>query len=360
MISSSWLAPIIINLAFEVCLSRLYGGGPELSLSLHLQPSTSHPLTRSFPNPPPDDVPPAGCHPATPRFLLSLLATATYLSMPNVASQALNLIMRSLGPFTVMRYLGFSIGKGIGEEFPNEPAGAVGLEHVGKLILPADMLPRTPSATTVGSLKRSPSNNIISESVLKVQRTVTDEDDSMSIPDNVSYITLGTQEDCETSMTSTTPHYFYGTVGNLIGEACASWLCRWGIDMFRWEQAIRNAETVNEGTFMTKGCPPPIVPPKALASLKSSNSPYGTHPVIWSPGGLSVQWIRGVIASDSFFVLNESERYAFASQVYRYRRSFTEGQDGQDAPPLDDQREWDLLFKTGIYYSHMVGWSSLV
>ena len=24
--------------------------------------------------------------------------------------------------------------------------------------------------------------------------------------------------------------------------------------MFRWEKAIRNAETVNEGTFMTKGC----------------------------------------------------------------------------------------------------------
>ena len=173
--------------------------------------------------------------------------------MPNVASQALNLIMQSLGPYTVMRYLGFSIGKGIGEELPNEPAGAAGLENVGKPILLTDLHSRLLSAGAGRSVKHSPSNSTIcskkrssgidgiSETVLNSQGNIADEDDSISISDNVSYITVGTQEDHENSMA---PHYFYGALGNLIGEACASWLCRWGIDMFHWEQAIRDRKSV--------------------------------------------------------------------------------------------------------------------
>ncbi|KAF8337930.1 uncharacterized protein EI90DRAFT_3013293 [Cantharellus anzutake] len=362
------LNPFPANLAFEVCLSRLYGGGPELSLSPHLQPSISHPLTQSYPNPPPEHVPPEGHHPATPRFLLSLLATATYLSMPNVASQALNLIMQSIGPFTIMRYLNFAIGKGIGEELPNDRPTAVGLDNVGKPVLAREMHHRassaarqsfkhSPSSSTVSYKQRSFGKDSISESVLKAQGIIPDEDDAMTIPDNISYITIGTQDDNEGIMTSTAPHYFYGTIGNLIGEACATWLCRWGIDMFHWEQVIHAAEKAGENAPPSSpACLPsgqrfPLITAQTLVSLRALNSPYGTHPVIWGPQGLSVQWIRAIISSDSFFVPNEFERYAFASQVYRFRRLLTV-EAGMSAS-LDDQCEWDLLFKTGIYYTHM-------
>lgn len=74
-------------------------------------------------------------HPATPRFLLSLLATAIYLSVPSLASQAMSSILSTVGPHTVLKYLNFALGKHIGdmELEAGEPEAAVGLEHVAQI-----------------------------------------------------------------------------------------------------------------------------------------------------------------------------------------------------------------------------------
>lgn len=77
---------------------------------------------------------PADHHPASPRFLLSLLATALFLSIPSVASQALTSILKTVGPYTAVRYLHFAIGKGIGEPEGEEPETAIGLEGIAEML----------------------------------------------------------------------------------------------------------------------------------------------------------------------------------------------------------------------------------
>ncbi|KAJ8473721.1 hypothetical protein ONZ51_g7701 [Trametes cubensis] len=156
----------ITRAAFEVCIARLYGGGPPLWISPSMIPTPTCPLTPPFASGGPDYTPqqpgsafptsldissspdlPPGHHPATPRFLLSLLATATFLSMPSVASQALSAILRTVGPHTVVRYLNFAIGRGIGppdeavidsDQYEHEDSPAVGLEQVAELIQEED------------------------------------------------------------------------------------------------------------------------------------------------------------------------------------------------------------------------------
>lgn len=121
----------ITRSAFEICIARLYGGGPPLHISPDIIPSTTHPLTPSFPEGIKFDDTPPGHQPATPRFLLSLLATAIYLSIPTVASQALESILKIIGPHTVMSCLNFALGKPIDTfESSGQPRAAVGLEQV--------------------------------------------------------------------------------------------------------------------------------------------------------------------------------------------------------------------------------------
>ena len=124
------------NLRFcRVCIARLYGGGPTLHLPPELIPSASQPLTPAFslsPNSPPSSLRgsiPAGHQAATPRFLLSLLATATFLGMPAAAAHALQLILASVGPFTAVRYLNFAIGKGIGPSEEEEDIEGVSMSE---------------------------------------------------------------------------------------------------------------------------------------------------------------------------------------------------------------------------------------
>src|SRR5215471_9491943 len=110
----------------RVCIARLYGGGPPLHVSQSLKPTPSHPLTPDFPTVgKPDDIPP-GHQAATPRFLLSLLATSVYLSIPAIVSQALNIILGSIGPFTVIQYLNFALGRTTENGTPCEQEAAIG------------------------------------------------------------------------------------------------------------------------------------------------------------------------------------------------------------------------------------------
>ncbi|PWZ03116.1 hypothetical protein BCV70DRAFT_197349 [Testicularia cyperi] len=114
--------PNISRAAFEYCMARLYGDGPKLVLPFWSAPSSSHPfspaLSMRFDTAGTDHdfgnllIEP-GSHPATPRFLLSLLATSIYLNIPSITSQALTLVLCSVTPYTVSHYLRFAIGLGI-------------------------------------------------------------------------------------------------------------------------------------------------------------------------------------------------------------------------------------------------------
>jgi len=55
-----------------------------------------------------------GSPPVTPPFLLSLLSTTIYLSISSIALEALQRILASVGLVTVVCYLDYAIGRGIG------------------------------------------------------------------------------------------------------------------------------------------------------------------------------------------------------------------------------------------------------
>lgn len=405
--------------AFELCLARLYGGGPPLHLAEDLCSTASHPLTSSFPLPPSSLFPssssarsiPAGHHPATPRFLLSLLATATYLAMSSVASEALGLIMLSVGPWTVMRYLRFAIGEGIGlstddDAYDDDIRSAVGLEHVAHDLLDAELDPmgaatvtrpfvplRAPSIRSHHSVTSQLTATIFLRSsgrggdtssgvrdpdfevIEKSQGMSSDEDDPLDTPKSHEHDGNDDMEDEDI------PRYFYGAVGNQIGEACACWIARWSGDILDYEEAIfvlRKGEgarthTSSASTSSSVGVSPASIDPlstvagKALSGLHSATSSKGTTSfvgrrrsdiVLWGNGGLSVRWVRGVISSDAFFVADENERYHFAVRVHRLRQAMREANYG-NLPKLTsreqeiENREWEELFRTGIYYSHM-------
>lgn len=111
--------PNMTRAAFEFCIAKLYGGGPVLVLPTWSLPLPSHPLSSVFPSADGfasmsgEQVWSGNQQPATPRFLLSLLATSIYLNIPSITSQALTLILCSVTPYTVTHYLRFAIGKGI-------------------------------------------------------------------------------------------------------------------------------------------------------------------------------------------------------------------------------------------------------
>ncbi|KAN0060663.1 hypothetical protein ACQY0O_007321 [Thecaphora frezii] len=114
--------PNISRAAFEYCIAHLYGGGPQLVLPYWASPSSAHPLSPAFTiefgkaqevGRLENEVIGPESHPATPRFLLSLLATSIYLNIPSITSQALTLVLCSVTPYTVSHYLRFAIGKGI-------------------------------------------------------------------------------------------------------------------------------------------------------------------------------------------------------------------------------------------------------
>ena len=354
------------SVAFEVCLASLYGGGPTLYVPPDLLSTVVHPLTRSFPYPHSSEPIPPGYHPATPRFLLSLIATSTYLSIPAESSHALSLMMQSIGPFTVMRYLDFAIGKGIGDVIGDEPVSAVGLEHVGKEVKDSDTVPQMGTPRSSFNVPPNPNCGLNGNGEAAGEKSnglVPNEDDMWD--DRASTYTIGTHVSDDKFSTSTArpAHYFYGTVSNHIGEACACWLSRWGCDMLQYEEAVmaatRTPPTNGPASalrFYPYGKHDLLLPQdRANTPSSTSNSGRGSHPVIWAPGGLSMRWVRGIISSDSFFVANELERYRFAMRVSRFRQTMIGDVDSRSAKEREaDQREWDELFRTGIYYSHMV------
>ncbi|CEH14074.1 hypothetical protein CBOM_01952 [Ceraceosorus bombacis] len=145
--------PHIGRAAFEYCLTSLYGAEPRLVLPSWARPTPTHPLGLAWPpravRMPPSEAEleadgiaqcdvqeaaslPHGAHPATPRFLLSLLSTSLYLGIPSISSRALTLILASITPWTLPTYLRYAIGEGVDSD-PNIAEGDLDQEIDGPL-----------------------------------------------------------------------------------------------------------------------------------------------------------------------------------------------------------------------------------
>ncbi|KZT22116.1 hypothetical protein NEOLEDRAFT_1138458 [Neolentinus lepideus HHB14362 ss-1] len=324
--------PNITRPAFEICIARLYGGGPPLHISPSLLPSPSCPLTTAFPCPPsPSTQPtPPNHHPATPSLLLSLLATAVYLSIPSVAAQALSLILNSVGPYTVMRYLGFAIGKGIEYEEGEDDLrdAAVGLEGVAAIVKEED--------------EDRPDSPATKEEEDKAPPAALDD-----VSQKLGYMEVKKEDPMESGSSEGegAPSYYYGAVSAKVGEACACWLARWGRDMFEYEEkAAADGKTPHPRRRATTISSPPSLPNSHFFPV-----PFGGKdvvvPVIWRRGGLDAAWVRALVTSDFLFVAAERERYDLARGVVEVRR-----RQGVDA---GEEAEWEEMFGRGVYYANM-------
>ncbi|EIN13191.1 hypothetical protein PUNSTDRAFT_123350 [Punctularia strigosozonata HHB-11173 SS5] len=353
--------PNITRAAFEICIARLYGGGPTLHVSPALVPTPAYPLTTAFPYALPPDTStdaPEGEHPATPRFLLSLLATAVYLSIPSVAAQALGAIMSSMGPHTVVRYLNFAIGRGIGApgEQDHEPEAAVGLEHVAHTISES----QTPGIASPAlkseddGFEHADLADDLGHLSLDHEK-IKKEDPSSS--DALSVASEDSQEE-----TADERAFDYGAVGTKIGEAAACWLARWGRDVLTYELSVSPSPSSSSATSQIASSSDhsaagpsrprsytlPTTP--ALSSLSPVQSdPEGRTldvPRIWRRGGLTAKWASAVLASDMLFVRDEKERYEMAKEIVELRR-----REGIDE---GEEKEWENMFADGIYYCNMM------
>ncbi|KAI5834748.1 hypothetical protein K523DRAFT_262317 [Schizophyllum commune Tattone D] len=283
----------ISRAAFELCLARLYGGGPPLHFN-------------------PESPVPEGHQVADPGFLLSLLATALYLSIPHIASQALAAVLSSVGPYTLIQYLDFALGLPIRAD---SGPPAVGLESVAEEYEDED--------DRLSSTKFDTAHSIASHAPSTASTASLD-----------SYA-AGTDPGANERHT-------YGAISDKIGEACAAWLARWGVDVFSLE---------HDSSFLTtrkreraKSAPSGTVP-----ELDHTPTVPGVNPDrplhIWSR--LSPSWIRALISSDTFFIRDETRRFYFARDVVEYRRSLLQSHTDEE------EEEWALLFEKGIYYTNM-------
>ncbi|KAI0252687.1 hypothetical protein BJV78DRAFT_1200368 [Lactifluus subvellereus] len=345
--------------AFELCVARLYGGGPPLFVDPAIIPTPAHPLTPSFPSPlPPSQVPP-GYQRATPRFLLSLLAVSLYLSMPSLTAQALSSVLSTIGPFTVIDYLRFAYGEGIGSLQDEDLDPLVGLEHIAQLV-------ETEQADCT-----SPSNGSSKPAQDKVVERFSQGLEALSVEEQVHSsqggsihgeglplekedpAELSPELDCPTSLSDESESdlsFSYGAVSDKIGEACVCWLARWGADMLAYE--LQAAGTSKQtASFIPISTPPRAIGRRSTVSGWQSPdpdvvpSPPPSVPLIWRRGGLTAVWVRALVSSDLLFVKGEKERYDLAKAVVELRRS---------AGILEDEEvEWTKMFTEGIYYANM-------
>ncbi len=144
------------------------------------------------------------------------------------------------------------------------------------------------------------------------------------------------------------PTYFYGAVGNRIGEAAACFLTRWGVDLFAVEE---DALRPNSSTSAPSPSPPPPAFAAPSSSVRGTAGDVNIGTIsnaarIWTRA-LSARWVRGLISSDAFFVQGELKRYEFARRVVELRRSL-------NGVIHEEEREWRKLFEEGIYYSNLV------
>ena len=304
-----------------------------MHISPSLIPSTSQPLTPDFPVPG-DPLPtPDKHHPVTPRFLLSLLATAVYLSIPSLASQALSSILSTIGPHTVIKYLNFALGRYIGPEL-DEPEAAVGLECVAHIINDESSI-----VSTASTVPRMGENNMLRGS----QHFNPNE-----ISNSSAATSLCSTSDADSDEDSIEPSSHYGAISDRIGEACACWLTRWGTDLLAYEIQREEGDMRKDlgSSPLISRQRTEIVPSNIASVSAGSSNVTQTIPRIWSRGGLSATWVAAVVSADTFFVKGERERYTFARSVVELRR--------RGGIIEAEEEEWTKLFEHGIYYANMV------
>ncbi|THH30187.1 hypothetical protein EUX98_g4025 [Antrodiella citrinella] len=337
--------PNITRAAFEICIARLYGGGPPIHISPTILPTPAHPLTPTIPfSSVADSIQHTPCppnhHPTTPRFLLSLLATAVYLSVPIVAAQALSAVLTTIGPRTVLRYLDFATGKGIGEPDEEEPEAAVGLEAIAILATDDDDQSRKASST----YERD------SQQVGSPQSTRSESTDHLEIKKEDPANSFS-ESSCSSASHNPPTSYFYGGVSNKIGEAAVCWITRWAADMLQYEQDSLGPSfaRIRQESF--------IVPPASIPSTRKRATTIPFHsnaPIHRSNPSTSVGIIsEGVTAAyDMPFIwrrggldARETERYNMARSIVELRR--------KDGVIQEEESEWSILFEKGIYYANM-------
>jgi hypothetical protein len=295
----------------RICISRLYGGGPPLFVSPNLIPTTEFPLTPPFSGTfQPDEVPPEH-QPANHRFLLSLLATSIYLSIPSVAAQTLSLILKTVGPTTVKDYLDFACGTCliIVDSQTADVLPAVGLGGIAVQVGEEDTESTTHKQFTkdfeiIGSLS----------SIDACKERLSAIDPEGSSPDS---------EEGGNECLPREPSCHYGKVSDKIGEACVCWLTRWAIDILQIE---------SEDPKFTGSNP-------AVKNLPN-------RLLIWRRGGLTAKWVSAIVSADTLFVKNEKERYNLARTIVELRR--------RDGIINDEEIIWNDMFEHGIHYTNMV------
>ncbi|KZS90303.1 hypothetical protein SISNIDRAFT_457831 [Sistotremastrum niveocremeum HHB9708] len=291
--------------AFEICIARLYGGGPPLFAPPAFIPTHSVPLTPGLSMSNPYAKIPPGHQLASPRFLLSLLATSIYLSIPSTTSHAMSLILNSVGPRTVIRYLNFAIGQGMGSPDEDEPqsSSATGLEQVARHVVD--------KAESVNE-----SYSLLDESNVELEDATEDEQAQKIDP-------------AESHSFDEHEHgIHYGLLSDKIGEACASWLARWGTDMLEYEEEDQAGWR-----------------PYDTNVIRAAERHRSNFPRIWRRGGLSAAWVRALLSSDEFWIRGEWERYQVARRIVELRR--------KEGVLEEEEREWRSLFDSAIYYCHL-------
>lgn len=322
----------------RICLSRLYSPFPYLHYPVHLLPTASHPLTPSYPPSSSTSKPsfsqitvPANTHLATPRMLLSMLATTIYLGQTAFMREILAMILRTISPASVVRYLRFAIGDGIREEEwdGQSEASATDLKELGRVM---QHRKDSGASESSGEGRNENEDNKVGgrASDSHPRSNFSTSTSRVYPPDSVST----RQEASFVSDELERPSHFYGFASNKIGEACVCYLSRWGTDILSYE-----------------------------LSNPASSPIFGT-------GGLPARFVAALLGTDSFWVKGEMERYRTARAIIDLRRKAWEeytnrGTESSSMASFDEdsaEREWDddemelgKVFTEGIIYTHMVG-----
>lgn len=352
--------------AFEFCLGFLYGAAPRLVLPSWASPSLAHPLTEHFEHEhnrstesgnyqPSSSIldhqtsDEAAKHPATPRFLLSLLATATYLGIPSVTSQAMTLIICSITPYTVSHYLSFALGYGIfgasevGErrvdqdcdfwdwelEGPAWGLSSISQVWTGSSSKPQSISERTRRLRLNGDGPESSDDESASSDQDTKRSSATGQipaprTTSTPIESTTSFLGVDDEEQI----------FYYGAQSDRIGEACSCWLLRWGADVLLAEEQIQQGPYLQriDNSLLFGLLPRGQLP--VNSTLSSDDYPRSVQhllrppfPAVWCHPqlrGVPARVVREIVSNDSLWIRSEWDRYEIARRIVAMRRSYVD------------------------------------
>lgn len=354
--------PNITRPAFDYCIATLYGAAPTLVLPDWATPSPDYPLTQHFEperlfqsftardnaqekrtdgSTGQDGRSTKAYHPANPRFLLSLLATSSYLGIHSLVAQSVTLILCSITPFTVSHYLRFALGYGITGAF--------------------DAKQRCQSNANEWDWElEGPVLGM--ESIAKEDKIQSEEKGLNTLSFNLAQISMS---DAQTEMTESVEYgdtsfdsnarpalsgFQYGIESDKIGEACSCWLLRWGADTMLAEEQLhlqdesKGMDHLNSVALLPYGKMPDLFYEKSACSYSRVHAACDPpQPIIWRHpllGGLPASWVRATISSDSFWIREEWERYEAAKRVVSMRRAFSRG-DLSEITDEDEDEEFE-------------------